>query len=420
MKAADKYKLLYIVFSYLSSLMAFGIIVVFLFGDVIDAPKEGTALLLLQYLSGITMDKRIIFSIVFFAVHSILVSGIITNKVARIVLVSIIYSTFTVLGLLAAVALMKDFGTIVVSSIMLICFSILDLLFMAFTLYFSQLSQNKEFTDSIDAVKAKRVSNVKSKPVVKKPVKDKTDLTAAVSTKEVKEENNAVSKEESKQIHEEQGQELIVEQELEKETEPVKEEPVSKDKVISELQTELEPEVASKEEQKQNFEQVEKESTIEPTEESQLLQNSNVVEKETVNVLKEQAEETKHVEEMTIENKPIEPIQQTIPVQPQPKPHKKISVDEYIRLFQSDLIMADLNNKYIIPKKKKNDGGIRWDSFEQGMIVSLDEQIKDIPAKTEGVVLGINRDYTVDIGFIIRGKKVILAVAARQLSIKEN
>lgn len=325
MKAADKYKLLYLVFSALSSLMAFGIIVVFLFGDVIDAPKEGTVLLLLQYLSGITMDKRIIFSIVFFAVHSILVSGIITNKVARIVLVSIIYSTFSVLGLLAAVALMKDFGTIVVSSIMLFCFSILDLLFMAFTLYFSQLSQNKEFTDSIDAVKAKRVPNVKSKPVVKKPVENKTDLTATVSTKEVKEENNAVSK-----------------------------------------------------------------------------------------------EETKHVEEMTIENKPIEPIQQTIPVQPQPKPHKKISVNEYIRLFQSDLIMADLSNKYIVPKKKKNDGGIRWDSFEQGMIVSLDEQIKDIPAKTEGVVLGINRDYTVDIGFIIRGKKVILAAAARQLSIKGN
>lgn len=368
MKTAEKYKLFYIVFSALSSLMAFGIVVVFLFGDVIDAPKEGNALLLLQYLSGITMDKRILFSIIFFAIHSILVSGVITNKVARIVLVSIIYSTFTVLGLLAAVALMKDFGTIVASSIMLICFSILDLLFMALALSFFQLSQNKEFTDSIDAVKAKRVPNVKSKPVVKKPVEDKTDLTATVSTKEVKEENNAVSKEE----------------------------------------------------QKQNFGQVEKESTIEPIEESQLLQNSNVVEKETVNVLKEQTEETKHVEEMTIENKPIEPIQQTIPVQPQLKPHKKISVDEYIRLFQSDLIMAELNNKYIIPKKKKNDGGIRWDSFEQGMIVSLDEQIKGIPAKTEGVVLGINRDYTVDIGFIIRGKKVILAAAARQLSIKDN
>lgn len=418
MKTAEKYKVLYIVFSALSSLMAFGIIVVFLFGDIIDAPKEGNALLLLQYLSGITIDKRILFSIIFFAVHSILVSGVITNKVARIVLVSIIGSIFTVLELLAAVALMKDFRTIVVSSIMLICFSVLDLLFMALALYFSQLSQNKELTDSIDAVKAKRFSNAKNKPVVKKPIEEKTDLTAVVSTKEVEEENNILSKEELKQNHKEQEKELIVEQEVGKETEPVKEETVYEDKAHSELQPELGSEIIVEEEQKQDVEQASKESVIEHTEESQLLQNPDAVEQEVTVVSKEQVEETKHVEEVIIENKPVEPIQQTIPVQPQLKPNKKISVDEYIRLFQSDLIMADLNNKYIIPKKKKSDGGIRWDSFEQGMIVSLDEQIKDIPAQTKGVVLGINRDYTVDIGFIIRGKKVILAVAARQLSIK--
>ena len=79
-----------------------------------------------------------------------------------------------------------------------------------------------------------------------------------------------------------------------------------------------------------------------------------------------------------------------------------------IRFFQSNILMADLNGTYIIPSKNKL--GIDWTKFEQGAVVYYEK------TKQQGVVLGINKNYTVDVGFIINGKKTIMAIKTDELS----
>ena len=79
-----------------------------------------------------------------------------------------------------------------------------------------------------------------------------------------------------------------------------------------------------------------------------------------------------------------------------------------IRFFQSNILMADLNGTYIIPSKNKF--GIDWTKFEQGAVVYYEK------TKQQGVVLGVNKNYTVDVGFIINGKKTIMAIKTDELS----
>lgn len=416
MKTLNKISIpFFIIFSVLMVMMAFGIGYVFLCGESMDAYRASledsvdASSVAYWYLAKITFDKRIIFTIVFFI--SIFMSFIRFKKAPFISSIFMIVVTISPIILFTLALNCYSAGSIkegIQSSTLLLL--VFPILFLAF--YFPSVA--------FSVLALKRLEEIKVQPSNKqkdiKPIDNQKPLSSSLN----KESASKPVVEQQKEMPSEVVNDEINQRNI------VLEEPLKQEKSINNEKHSIgNTNVASNDNMLErnvgeNADKIKEESVSEVIRESKPLQESKIVEEETIFVPKENIEETKHIEEVTIENKPIEPVQQAMTIQPQPKPHKKISVDEYIRLFQSDLIMADLNNKYIIPKKKKNDGGIRWDSFEQGMIVSLDEQIKDIPAKTEGVVLGINRDYTVDIGFIIRGKKVILAAAARQLSIKEN